>query len=107
MRQLLTAALACCLLSACASGRQPTAVQPQITVPPPSSLLAAPQTLPQPANGQLPTLERNHLETARLYHQLAARHCGLLQWLAARPSGCAPWLGPATTESDGEDGDDD
>ena len=98
MRQLLTAALACCLLSACASGRQPTAampvVQPQIAVPPPSSLLAAPQPLPQPTIGQMPTLERNHLETARMYHQLAAQHCGLLQWLQAAPAGCSPWLTP-------------
>ena len=90
------------LLSACASGAQQTVavpiVQQPLKVPPPANLLAAPRPLPQPADGQIKTLERNHLDVTRLYHQLATQTCGLLQHLQAGSSGCSPWLNPTFTQ---------
>ena len=86
------------LLSACASGEPQTVavpiVQQPLQVPPPANLLAAPRQLPQPADGQIKTLERNHLDVTRLYHQLATQTGGLLQHLQAAPSGCSLWLNP-------------
>ena len=90
------------LLSACASGAPQTVgvpiVQQPLQVPPPANLLAAPRQLPQPADGHIKTLERNHLEVTRLYHQLATQTCGLLQHLQAGSSGCSPWLNPTFTQ---------
>lgn len=89
--------LALCLLSACASGPQPTLVQPApliqpIKVSPPASLTQPPQPLTQPASGLLPDLERNHREVAQAYHQLAARLCSLLKHLEIEHRECLPYL---------------
>lgn len=89
--------LACSLLSACASGPQPTLVQiaPQvqpIKVPPPPNLTRAPQSLPPPASGLMPDLERNHREVAQAFHQLAAQLCGLLQTMEIEHRECLPYL---------------
>lgn len=85
----LTAALAICLLSACASGVQPTppALEQLPAIRPQASLLQAPQSLPQPANGSLPELEANHRQVAKAYHLLAAQLCSLLAFLE---SPCQP-----------------
>jgi hypothetical protein len=93
--RLLTALLAACLLSACASGIKPMpdaqALQP-IQVQPQANLTQAPQKLPAPKSGAVPNLEANHRQVARQYHQLASQHCGLLQFLLLAPEGCKPWL---------------
>lgn len=89
--------LACCLLSACASGQQPMLVQaaPQIQpikVPPQASLTTPPQTLPQPTSGHPLDLELNHRQVALAYHQLAARYCALLLTLEIEHRECLPYL---------------
>lgn len=89
------------LLSACGFGAPQTVavpiVQEPLKVPPPANLLAAPRPLPQPENGQIKTLERNHLAVTRAYHQLATQTCGLLKYLSADPPSCNEWLKPTST----------
>ena len=102
-RTLLVAPLTMltCLLSACASGAPQTVavpiVQQPLKVPLPANLLAAPRPLPQPVDGEIRTLERNHLAVTRSYHQLATQTCGLLKFLTADPPGCSAWLTPTST----------
>lgn len=85
--------LASCLLIGCAAGPPPMPVE-QIKVPPPASLTAPPQTLPPPASGSMRDLEANHLEVARLYHQMAAQLCSLLAFLELSDPACRPWARP-------------
>lgn len=83
---------ACCLLSACAAGIQPTTVEP-IAVPPPANLLMAPLPLPPAPSGQMPDLEANHRAVAKAYHQLAAQMCSLLAFLQIDTGqDCTPWM---------------
>ena len=51
-----------------------------------------PQALPQPPNGLIPTLERNHREVAQAFHQLAAQVCGLLKHMEIEHRECLPYL---------------
>lgn len=97
MHHRILSTLALCLLSACASGPQPTLVLPAPLIPPikvrpPASLTQPPQPLPQPTSGAMPDLERNHREVAQAYHQLAARLCSLLQHLEIEHRECLPYL---------------
>lgn len=91
MRNLILSIAVCCLLAACASGSQPTLVQP-IAVPPPANLTAPPPALPPPPSGQMQALEANHRAVAQAYHQLASQMCGLLTFLQLDTQGCAPWM---------------
>jgi hypothetical protein len=105
-RQIPLLMLVCCLLSACASGPQPTLVQqaPQIQpikVPPPASLTQPPQPLPQPTSGLLPDLELNHRQVTQAYHQLAAQLCALLLTLEIEHRECLPYL-PKPAGSDAQ-----
>lgn len=94
MHRLILWTAASCLLSACASGPPPMLV-PSLPVPPPSNTTAAPLPLPAPSSGRLRDLEANHLAVALLYHQLASRHCRLLQHLQAMPPECARFIATA------------
>ena len=92
------------LLIGCVSGVPQTEavpiIQQPLQVPPPANLTAAPRQLPQPEDGKISTLERNHLAITRAYHQLATQTCGLLRHLHAEPAGCSPWLTTSTGEAD-------
>lgn len=85
-----------CLLIVSACGSPPTMVPvsppPSIKVPPAPNLTAPPEALPPPTSGLLPDLEANHREVAKAYHQLAARLCGLLQYLEIEHRECMPYL---------------
>ena len=87
LNHLLIALAACCLMSACASGVRPTPEwmpQPALTLPkvmPQELALLPPRPLPQPANGEMLQLERNHRQVAKMYHELAAQVCSLLLFL--------------------------
>ena len=83
----------CCLLTACAAGPTPMPACP-IPVTPPANLTAPPQRLPPPASGATRDLESNHLQVAHAYHQLAARYCGLLQFLEINDDECKAFLAP-------------
>lgn len=71
---------ASCLTSACSSGGPRTPVAP-IRVAPPPNLLTPPPRLPMPISGRPTDLLANHIEVARLYHQLADQMCNLLAYL--------------------------
>lgn len=90
MRLTLSIAV-CCLMTACAAGLRPTSVE-QTKILPPANATAPPQPLPPPRSGAMRDLEANHLEVTRLYHQLAASHCSLLQWLGINDDACRPYL---------------
>ncbi len=93
MNRLTLSTAACCLLTACAAGPTPMPACP-IKVDPPANLTAPPQPLPAPSSGAMRDLEANHQLTARAYHQLAARYCGLLLLLEINDEGCKPFLVP-------------
>lgn len=100
-RCLLPLLIACCLLTACASGPPP--MQAPVVVqalqvpklPPPVNLLIPPAALPAPASGRMTDLDANHRQVAHAYHLLAAQVCALLMWLE-EPTGmpCEPYLNP-------------
>lgn len=80
-KSILIPLIAASMLAACASGPQPM-LAPRLL--PPASLTQLPsEELPPPTSGRLPDLLANHVETARLYHQLRERFTGLVQWLEA------------------------
>lgn len=82
LRRLLPLLTLCasCLTSGCSSGALRTPVAPTRVAPPPN-LLAPPPRLPMPASGRPTDLLSNHIEVARLYHQLADQMCNLLAYL--------------------------
>lgn len=81
LRHLLPLLTLCasCLMSGCSSGALRTPA-PTLATPPPN-LLAPPPRLPMPASGRPTDLLSNHIEVARLYHQLANQMCTLLAYL--------------------------
>lgn len=97
MRLLTLLTLVCCLLIGCASGVMPTPEPPLKLLPPPN-LTTAPLVLPQPASGQVPDLEANHLAVTRAYHLLASQMCQLLSYLQASPNECHPWMKSTTSK---------
>lgn len=67
------------LMSGCSSGALRTPAP--IRVAPPPNLLTPPPRLPMPVSGRPTDLLSNHIEVARLYHQLANQMCNLLAYL--------------------------
>ena len=97
MRRLLLLIAMCCLMTACASGVTPT-LDDAPTVSPQANLTKVPQELPQPSSGAIETLEENHRQVAKAYHQLASQMCRLLTFLQLPTEGCEPWTKSTTNK---------
>lgn len=78
LKKLLPLMIAAWMLTACASGAQPTQ-EPNLLAP--ASLTAAcPAQLPQPASGKPADLLANHTVAARIYHNCRKWFLGLIGW---------------------------
>lgn len=77
-RKLLLMMIAAWMMTACASGAQPT---PEPNLLAPASLTTAcPAALPQPVSGQRSELVKNHAAVARIYHKCRQLFLGLIGW---------------------------
>jgi uncharacterized lipoprotein YmbA len=79
-RTILLPLIAALMLTACASGTQPTQMPSLL---PPGSEMQQCEALPLLQSGRMQDLLANHIAVAQAYHQCRDRHQGLVQWLEA------------------------
>ncbi len=78
MFKLILPLCAASMLTACASGTQPTRAP---TLLPPESEMQLCPALPPATSGTMTDLITNHIAVAKAYHQCRDRHQGLVEWL--------------------------